>query len=234
MKTLILQSNHPDTTFTTFYLERAKHMHKLQSDVIKLIKEGPIVTLGNFFSLLRILLLPFILIALKTEHNILALGLMVLAALTDALDGWAARHFNQISNLGKMIDPLADKITFGAIAYFLVMLREFPLWAVLVLIGRDMLIIAASIILIHRKRFIIPSTYLGKMAMFFLICSILSYTLWWNQVKLYFLLITIFFLVLSTIKYGMYYFEKEPLPIGSCGTENPNPANSFSTHIFKQ
>lgn len=185
-----------------------RYMWKFQSELIDLIKVGPIWTVSNFFSLLRVVLLPFILIALRSEANYWAVILMIMAALTDALDGLAARYLNQISNLGKMIDPLADKIAFGAIAYFLVVLRDFPLWAVLILIGRDLLIVAGSALMIHHKKHVQPSNRLGKTATLFLIFTIFAYTVWWNEVKYPLLLVTVLLLIVSTLKYAVFYIHE--------------------------
>ena len=72
-------------------------------------------TVPNLLSLLRLVLLPFYvriyLTATEQSQYLLAGGILALSCLTDLLDGWIARRFNQVTNLGKVLDPLADKVT---------------------------------------------------------------------------------------------------------------------------
>lgn len=71
-----------------------------------------ICTLPNLLSLIRILLIPLIVWAFLTrEDRLLTVGLLVLSGLTDMVDGWIARRFHQTSDLGKVLDPIADKLT---------------------------------------------------------------------------------------------------------------------------
>ncbi len=76
-----------------------------------------IVTIPNILSVIRIAIIPFIVWAYcGIDNPYLALGLIALSAFTDVLDGFVARKFNMISNLGKALDPIADKLTQGAVA----------------------------------------------------------------------------------------------------------------------
>ena len=65
----------------------------------------------NILTIIRFLLIPFIVICLFTEQYVLTFILVALSAFTDAADGFIARKFNLISNFGKLMDPLADKLT---------------------------------------------------------------------------------------------------------------------------
>lgn len=70
-----------------------------------------ILTIPNFLSLFRLLLIPvYMRIYLEGNYS-LAAGILVVSCLTDAVDGWIARRFHMISNLGKLLDPVADKAT---------------------------------------------------------------------------------------------------------------------------
>lgn len=79
------------------------------------LKEGAL-TVPNLLSLIRILLVPAFLVLFLKHHYYLALLMIALSGLSDFLDGKIARKFNQISNLGKLLDPLADKLTQIALA----------------------------------------------------------------------------------------------------------------------
>ena len=78
--------------------------------------ENRIVTVPNAMSALRILIVPFFAARYLLGDVPGAAALLVLSGLTDALDGFIARRFNQISELGKMLDPFADKLTQGVVA----------------------------------------------------------------------------------------------------------------------
>ena len=121
--------------------------------------------LPNLITLGRLLLLPVIFFCLRQEGLIypLAAVVMILAAiLLDALDGYIAHRFNQVTSLGRILDPVVDKISVGCGIIFLLILREFPLWAALIILGRDVAILALVFILIRRKNLIATSNLLGK------------------------------------------------------------------------
>ena len=91
-------------------------------------KENRILTIPNLMSLFRLMLIPVIMWAyLGMKNYWLVAGLLILSGLTDVADGFVARHFNQISALGKVLDPVADKFTEG-ILMILLALRYPLLW----------------------------------------------------------------------------------------------------------
>ncbi len=97
-------------------------------------KENKILTIPNILSMVRLLLIPVIvwLYCIKEEYAWTAV-VLVLSALTDIVDGYIARHFNMVSNLGKALDPVADKLTQGVTLICLV--SRFPLiWVPLVIL----------------------------------------------------------------------------------------------------
>lgn len=81
----------------------------------KVFQKGQIWTIPNIMSLFRLILIPFIIVYYFTGHYTVAIVLIAISALSDVLDGPIARHFNMISDLGKILDPLADKLTEGAL-----------------------------------------------------------------------------------------------------------------------
>ena len=144
------------------------------------IRELNVWTLSNFLSFVRILLLPgiFYCLVLKTSTgDHLALGLMILAGLTDVLDGWIARLRGTISSFGKIIDPIADKLFMGGVAVFLIALRGFPAWLFWLMVARDGLIILTSAALIRYYKIVFPSNVWGKLYSTSVALLIASYTL---------------------------------------------------------
>ncbi len=87
---------------------------------------------------------------------------MLLLYLSDLADGYLARKFDQITEFGKIIDPLADKVCIGAIVLSLVQQGDLPAWYVGIVIGRDLIILSAGAYLSSRIKFVLPSNKLGK------------------------------------------------------------------------
>ncbi len=171
------------------------------SSLQRIMHSGPVWTVGNFFSLLRILLLPFIVIGLLYEHNFLTVTLIILVGLSDGLDGFFARYYNQISNLGKLLDPLADKVAFGVLICFLALWRDFPMWAVLIFVIRDIFILIAAAWLVNIKNQLVMSNFFGKLTLVGLFLTTILYTLRWELTGFYLLLASLFCLGLSTWQY---------------------------------
>lgn len=141
-------------------------MHRLRS-----FRKACHLTIPNALSLLRICLIPSIAYFLYAANYNIALALFLLIALSDALDGIVARKLNQVSSLGKMLDPLADKILVIIVLLVLVDLKMAPLLAVMIIIIRDLTIslyrgIAAS------KSVVVAANLLGKAKTFLQVIAI--------------------------------------------------------------
>jgi len=125
------------------------------------------LTPSNILSLTRIILvIPFVLFMLSSLPSARTWGavILVLAALTDRYDGILARKYGQETELGRILDPLADKIGVGAGAIVLLVLGDLPLWFVLALLGRDLLIFAGGMVIKARSGVVLPSHPVGKVA----------------------------------------------------------------------
>lgn len=98
------------------------------------------LNLPNLLSIFRILLVPLLVVVLLTEiegKEFIGLGVFLLASLTDFLDGFIARRRRQITNLGKLLDPAADKILTSAAFISLVGLGLAPAWIVVIVVARE-------------------------------------------------------------------------------------------------
>lgn len=110
--------------------------------------------LPNQLTVLRIILTPIFFILLLSEDTLLkqiALGIFLVAAITDWYDGWLARKFNYITNWGKVWDPLADKILTLAAFIALVILGIVELWMIIVILLRDFVITGLRIFSDYRN-----------------------------------------------------------------------------------
>jgi CDP-diacylglycerol--glycerol-3-phosphate 3-phosphatidyltransferase len=121
-----------------------------------------IVTIPNILSVSRILLLPIVLLLLFKRQNAAAVGVMIVSWTTDALDGYLARKLNQVSNLGRVLDHLVDKVWVGSVLVTLVFLRNLPLFLAAAVILRDLLILAGSGVIMKLRGLFVQSDVVGK------------------------------------------------------------------------
>lgn len=136
----------------------------------------------NLLSLSRIALTPvvgYFLWRNDSASTLVCLLLLVVAALTDALDGWAARKMGKITQLGLILDPLADKIFAALLIVELILFRDFPVWLASAIIGRDLLILLAGLIILDKRKVAVGSTLTGKYAFFAIVvligCSVIRF-----------------------------------------------------------
>lgn len=128
---------------------------------------GRLWTFSNALSAARVLaVVPITVLLLEgsAESRTWSLVLIVFSIATDFLDGFFARRLHQVSELGKVIDPLADKIAVAAIGVSLVIVGSLPLWYVALVLARDLLILAGGLVIRSRKRIIPQSNWPGKIA----------------------------------------------------------------------
>ncbi len=104
------------------------------------------MTLPNLITIFRFLLVPGVIFALLTDKMGWALAGFVLAGVSDGVDGFIARHFNQRTELGAYMDPMADKLLLVSVFVVLGFMGELPLWLVIAAVSRDGLIVCAVVL----------------------------------------------------------------------------------------
>jgi len=104
------------------------------------------MNLANWLTLMRLCLVPLVIAAISQHRFELALAGFVIAGLTDAIDGYIARNFNQMTELGALLDPIADKSLLVSIFVTLGILGIIPTWLVIIVVARDLMIVGAVII----------------------------------------------------------------------------------------
>lgn len=119
------------------------------------------MSLANYITCARIALIPLIVSLLLIGLNGLAAIAFLLVAFSDAIDGYVARRFNQITDLGKFLDPLADKILVTSVLITLVGLNKASIIPVLIIVAREFLISGLRTYL-ARKNIIVAASQLGK------------------------------------------------------------------------
>ena len=141
--------------------------------------QNKILTIPNLLSLFRLLLIPLIIWMYTFKKEYFAAGtLLILSGLTDLADGFIARHFNAVSNVGKILDPIADKLTQAAMLFCLV--TRFPLMAAPlgVLVLKDIFIGTTGLLMIRKTGEVIGADFHGKVATTLLYIMMILHIFW--------------------------------------------------------
>lgn len=130
------------------------------------------LTIPNLVTLLRLLLAPFVAIAILNGSYPLSIGLFFTAGITDVIDGALARKMEDTTRFGAYLDPIADKVLLSVIYLALALVHDIPWWMLGVVFGRDLLILgmAAYGLLFTSIRKFPPSVW-GKISTFFQISA---------------------------------------------------------------
>ena len=142
------------------------------------------MTTANKLTFLRIALIPVFLLILYwgfTGANWWALGVFIAASLTDTLDGYVARHYNQVTNMGKFMDPLADKmLTMAAMCWF-VQNGQMAGWVLALALLREFAVSGLRLVAVEQGR-VIAAAWSGKVKTFVTIvclCFMLGFNVTW-------------------------------------------------------
>jgi cardiolipin synthase len=126
-------------------------------------------TVPNLLSLLRLLLVPVFLVLIVTGHPIWAFTVLVVASITDYLDGYFARKLGQVTRLGALLDPAADRLYIFATLIGLAVTGSIPSWLPVVVIARDVVLAFTIPVLASRNYGPLPVHFFGKAGTFALL-----------------------------------------------------------------
>ena len=162
---------------------------------------------ANKLTLLRVVMIPAFLLVLYLDvpgASYWALAIFVAASLTDTLDGYIARRYNQVTDCGKFMDPLADKCLVVAAMLWFVEIGQMPAWALLIVIVREFAVSGLRMIAADKGR-VIAAGWSGKVktasTMVCIVLMLLPIGYWVNS-------ICVAVIVLTTIYSGVEYFTK--------------------------
>jgi Phosphatidylglycerophosphate synthase len=157
-------------------------------------------TISNFLSASRIFLvipMGYCLVLDFPYHRLWTAGIIVIAVATDLLDGFLARKLHQVTDIGQILDPLADKIGIGIYAVLLAWTGDVPVWFVVFVLLRDLLIFSGGVYIQRKKNIVPQSNWPGKIAVtlvglvFFLatiqvnaLGTLFTYTLWASMIMM--------------------------------------------------
>jgi len=175
------------------------------------------MNLANALTLSRIAVVPVIVILLIIDGvipSVIASVLFIAATITDYFDGYFARKYHMESDLGKLLDPLADKLLIASVMIMLIPLGRVPAWIAVVIIGRELAVTGLRSIA-SEKHIIIAANWLGKYKTAFqcaaLIPLLIHYPILDIQFQLageFFLWIALFFTVWSGFDYIYSYIKQ--------------------------
>ena len=131
---------------------------------IKMNKE--VFYVSNLITLSRFILLFFTAEFLLNKSYFFSIVFIILIWISDLLDGYFARSRNEVSELGKIIDPLADKIVIAVIILILLLQGILPLWFMIITILRDIIIFTGGLYLKYKKKIVLQSNWTGKLTVF--------------------------------------------------------------------
>lgn len=165
------------------------------------------INIPNSLTVLRILLVPVFVGLLLYGHYDSALITLLIAALTDVLDGMVARMTDQRTRLGEYLDPLADKILLMSAIVTLSVLDFIPIWAVIIVVSRDAILLAGTLVSNLTETDIdISPTLLGKGTTFAQICYVLGTLLHMTEkVPMAFVSPLLWIMVAMTVVSGIHY-----------------------------
>ncbi len=131
-----------------------------------------IVTIPNLLSLVRIALIPVFLGYLLTGADVAALITLVVASLTDFLDGFLARRLHQVSRVGQILDPIGDRLCIFAVTLGLAWRDILPWWLVIVVFAREAFLLVLGVLLARYELLPMPVSMLGKTGTFILLAAL--------------------------------------------------------------
>ena len=166
----------------------------------------------NILTIIRFILIPFIFTSVVNEDFLATIIIFTISAITDILDGYIARKYNYITDIGKLIDPLADKLTQMSLLLSLAILKILPWWIFAIVFIKECVMIISASLMYKKEDVVVYSKWYGKLAtVLFYLAIVVSLIV--NQfhvqmpfridLYLYYLAIlaTIFSLIMYSIKF---------------------------------
>lgn len=178
---------------------------------MKTLFKGKILTIPNLLSMIRILLIPLFMRLYLGKDDVPATAIvLVISGLTDALDGFIARRFHVVSDFGKALDPLADKLT--QLAMLCCLLIRFPrmIWLLIVLCVKEIFVASTQLAVIRRTELVLGADWHGKLTTILLYAVMILHLLWLDlpdKLSWALVILCIAMILLSGVLYGIRNFR---------------------------
>lgn len=162
---------------------------------------------ANKLTMLRVILIPVYLVIWHLDfayNNIVALIIFVLASVTDFIDGYVARHYNQITDFGKFMDPLADKVLVMSAMICFCAMGRFPAWALVIVMAREFAVSGLRMVAVDNGR-VIAAGWSGKVKTFAtMVCLCIMHLPVWAWL----MWVCVIVIAATTLYSGIEYFVK--------------------------
>ena len=170
---------------------------------IKITHPTRIITLANLLSVLRAFLALPIIYSLAHDKIALAVVLVLVAVITDWLDGYFARRAHEVTDLGKFLDPLADSIAIAVIVLFISLdeTRNFPFWFFIFYMARQLTITLSGVYMLNHAHVVLGSNIIGKWTVGIISLAILLYILRIEEIGFYLILVSTVLAFVSWLQY---------------------------------
>ncbi len=162
---------------------------------------------ANKLTLLRVVLIPVYLVIWYLNfsyNNIVALIIFIVASVTDFIDGYVARHYDQVTDFGKFMDPLADKVLVITAMIVFCAMGRFPAWALVIVVAREFAVSGLRMVAVDNGR-VIAAGWSGKVKTFAtMVCLCIMHLPIWEWL----LWVCVIVIALTTLYSGVEYFVK--------------------------
>lgn len=165
------------------------------------------MTTANKITIFRVILIPVLLVLMYLDfsgHMYWALAVFIIASLSDFADGYIARHYNQVSDFGKFLDPIADKLLVTSAMMMFVSWGTMPAWALIIVIAREFAVTGLRLVAVDNGR-VIAAAWSGKIktaTTMVCICLMMIWNVNWLNILCWVLI------VMTTLYSGGEYFYK--------------------------
>ena len=157
---------------------------------------------ANKLTLLRVVLIPVFMLLLYTDYRYPALVVFIVASFTDFVDGYIARHYNQITDFGKFMDPLADKLLVTAAMVWFVEMGMMPAWGLLLVIAREFSVTGLRLVAVDQGR-VIAAGWSGKVKT---ASTMVAICLMLLPIPALLMQVCVWVILLTTVYSGLEYF----------------------------
>ena len=171
------------------------------------IRRDKIVNIPNCLTLIRIALLPVVVWRFRKGDSMGALIVYLLAMLTDAVDGFIARRYNQVTALGKLLDPLADKLSLVTLIELFVADGQIPLWLMGIILLKEVAMVVGGAVALKRG-IVVYALPIGKITTVAFITSIVVRFLGWRMTADVLLGVSVVLSMVALVWYSLDLMKK--------------------------
>ncbi len=139
-------------------------MNPQSPDIAKYRAKDDLFTPSNLISIMRVMFVMPAIFCIMAQLYFLVAAIFIAAVITDLLNGIIARRTDSVTELGKIVDPLADKIFIGLVVITMAFYDLIPIWFIVIILVRDLVILAGGVWAKKKLGVVLPSNYPGKIA----------------------------------------------------------------------